>query len=188
MLVAAIVAGLGITSVAATLLLVPRDTQGVATATIGGPFSLVDQNGRTVTEAAFRGAPYLVFFGYTHCPDVCPTTLSDLSQMLAKLGPNTKAQAVFITVDPERDTPGVLKDYLSAFDPRITALTGSPDTVTAAEKAFRVYARKVPIEGSDYSMDHTSIVYLMDKAGQFVNAFNLEQPPEKAAAAFAAAD
>ena len=162
----------------------PEATHGAAL--VGGPFALTDQNGQTVTDASLRGEPFLVFFGYTHCPDVCPTTLADMSQMLNALGKTQKARVLFITVDPERDTPAVLKDYVSNFDPRITALTGTPEAIAAAEKAYRVYSKKVPTDGGDYSMDHTSIVYLMDKDGAFVNAFNLQQAPDKAAAEFAA--
>jgi protein SCO1/2 len=183
---AGIVAAVGLLISAAALVMVLRPSpQSGGRVLIGGPFTLTDQNGQTVTEASFKGEPFLVFFGYTHCPDVCPTTLSDMSQMLDALGKDKKAQAVFVTVDPERDTPAVLKDYLSSFDPRIKALTGTPDAIKAVEKAFRVYAKKVPTEGGDYSMDHTAIVYLMDKDGQFVNAFNLERSPAKAAAEFA---
>ncbi len=150
---------------------------------IGGPFALVDQNGRRVTDADFRGEPTLVFFGYTHCPDVCPTTLSDLSSMLSALGSDKKAAVVFITIDPERDTPAVLKDYLSSFDPRIVGLTGDRAAVDAAVRAYRVYAKRVPAAGGDYTMDHTAIVYLMDKQGRFVESFNADLDKPAAAAA-----
>lgn len=162
----------------------PNGSRG--TALVGGPFTLTDQNGQTVTADAFKGQPFLVFFGYTHCPDVCPTTLSDMTQVLQALGPSKPAHAVFITVDPERDTSAVLKDYLSSFDPRITGLTGTPDAIAAVEKAYRVYAKRGPSENGGYAMDHTSLVYLMDKDGQFAEAFNLQQPPQKAAAEFSA--
>ena len=157
-----------------------RDQQGGAR--IGGPFALMNQDGKPVTQADFEGHPFLVFFGFTHCPDVCPTTLSDMSRMLEALGKTTAVSALFITVDPARDTPAVLKDYLSSFDSRIVGLTGDAASITAAEKAYLVYAKQVPISGGDYSMDHTAIVYLMDRNGRFVNAFNLDQPPEAAAA------
>ena len=164
-----------------------RDGPAPASASgIGGPFSLTDQNGKTVTEASLQGHPTLVFFGYTHCPDVCSTTLSDLSQMLEALGPGKTAGVVFITVDPERDTPAVLKDYLSSFDPRIVGLTGSRAAVDAALRDYRVYAKKVPTQGDDYTMDHTAVVYLMDKTGAFVESFNPElEKPKDAAVAFA---
>ncbi len=152
---------------------------------IGGPFALTDQDGRTVTEAALKGQPTIVFFGYTHCPDVCPTTLNDMTAMLNALGTGEKVRALFVTIDPERDTPAVLKDYLSSFDPRITGLTGDPAAVVQAEHAYKVYAKKVPDpNGRDYSMDHTAVVYLMDAEGRFVNALNLEQAPQAAAAEY----
>ncbi len=152
---------------------------------IGGPFTLTDQTGKTVTDADFAGEPKLVFFGYTHCPDVCPTTLSDITTMLGALGTDKKAAVLFITVDPERDTPAVLKDYLSSFDPRITGLTGSPAAIAKVLQDYRVYAKKVTTGGGDYTMDHTALVYLMDKSGNFVQSFNPElEKPKQAAAAF----
>jgi protein SCO1 len=156
---------------------------GPAVAAVGGPFRLEDQNGRPVTDQDMKGRPFLVFFGYTHCPDICPTTLFDMSQVLQKLGPDAdRTGALFITVDPERDTPAVMKDYLSNFDPHVRGLTGDQNAVNAAIKAYRVYAKKVPLEHGDYTMDHTAIVYLMDKNGRFVAPFNLKQTPDAAAA------
>jgi protein SCO1 len=156
---------------------------GPAAAAVGGPFRLEDQNGRAVTDQDMKGRPFLVFFGYTHCPDICPTTLFDMSQVLQKLGPDAdRTGALFITVDPERDTPAVLKDYLSNFDPHLRGLTGDQSAVNAALKAYRVYAKKVPLEHGDYTMDHTAIVYLMDKDGRFVAPFNLKETPDAAAA------
>src|ERR1700722_2951330 len=156
---------------------------GQAIATVGGPFHLEDQNGKPVSDADMKGHPFLVFFGFTHCPDICPTTLFDISQVLKTLGPDAhRTGALFITVDPERDTPAALKDYLSNFDPHLRGLTGDPAAVDAAIKAYRVYAKKVPLDHGDYTMDHTAIVYLMDKAGRFVAPFNLKQTPDAAAA------
>ena len=153
------------------------------TVAIGGPFQLIDQDGRTVTEQALLGRPSLVFFGYTHCPDVCPATMYDISQIMRALGPDAdRARAVFITVDPERDTQPVLKDYMSSFDPHITGLTGDLDAITAVAKEYRVYFRKVATEGDDYGMDHTAITYLMDKDMRFVSPFNLKRSTEEAAA------
>lgn len=150
---------------------------------VGGPFALTDQSGRTVTDADMKGKPFLVFFGFTHCPDICPTTLFEVSEIMRVLGKDgDRAGALFITVDPERDTPQAMKDYLASFDPRVRGLSGDPAAVTAAVKAYRVYAKKVPTEGGDYTMDHTAIVYLMDKNGQFVAPFNLKRRPEEAAA------
>jgi protein SCO1/2 len=156
---------------------------GQAIAAVGGPFHLEDQNGRPVTDQDMKGRPFLVFFGFTHCPDICPTTLFDISQVLRKLGPDAdRTGALFITVDPERDTPPVLKDYLSNFDPHLRGLTGDQASIDAALRAYRVYAKKVPLQGSDYTMDHTAIVYLMDKDGQFVAPFDLKRAPEASAA------
>jgi protein SCO1/2 len=153
-----------------------------ATAAVGGPFRLVDQDGRTVSERDFAGKPFLVFFGFTHCPDVCPTTLFEVSEILRALGPDAeKVSALFITVDPERDTPDKLKSYLSSFDPQLRGLTGDPAAVAAVTKAYRVYARKVPQEDG-YTMDHTAIVYLMDKNGRFVAPFSLKRGASEAAA------
>jgi protein SCO1/2 len=151
-------------------------------AAIGGPFRLIDQNGRTVTDRDQMGHPFLVFFGFTHCPEVCPTTLFDISEVLRKLGPDAdRTRALFITVDPERDTPQALKDYLSSFDPHIEALTGDADAIAAVAKAYRAIYRKVPLDNGDYTMDHTAIVYLMDKKGRFVSPFKLKRTTEEAA-------
>jgi protein SCO1/2 len=156
---------------------------GPPIAGVGGPFHLEDQDGKPFGDADMKGRPYLVFFGFTHCPDICPTTLFDISQLMAKLGKDAdRAGAVFITVDPERDTPALMKDYLSNFDPHLRGLTGDRQSVDAALKAYRVYAKKIPLEGGDYTMDHTAIVYLMDKNGHFVAPFNLKQTPDAAAA------
>jgi len=155
---------------------------GSAIAAVGGPFHLEDQNGKPISDQDFKGRPFLVFFGYTHCPDVCPTTLFEISEVIKTLGKDAdRAGAIFITVDPERDTPAALKDYLSSFDPHLRGLTGDPAAVEAAIKAYRVYAKKVPLKDGDYTMDHTAVVYLMDKDGHFVSPFNLKQTPEAAA-------
>ena len=156
---------------------------GQAIAGVGGPFHLEDQNGKPVSDQDMKGRPFLVFFGFTHCPDVCPTTLFDMSQLLRQLGPDAdRTGALFITVDPERDTPAVMKDYLSNFDPHLRGLTGDQASVGAAIRAYRVYAKKVPLPGGDYTMDHTAVVYLMDKDGQFVAPFDLKRTPEAAVA------
>ena len=156
---------------------------GTGGSAIGGPINLIDQNGKPLTEQDLKGRPFLVFFGYTHCPDVCPTTLFDVSEVMHALGKDAdKAAAVFITVDPDRDTAPVLKDYLSSFDPHLRGATGDAKAVEAAGKAYRVYAKKVPTGNGDYSMDHTALVYLMDKQGRFVAPFNLKRTPEASAA------
>jgi protein SCO1/2 len=155
---------------------------GPGVSAIGGPFTLTDQNGKTITDKEMTGRPFLVFFGYTHCPDVCPTTLFELSEMMHALGKDaSRTSALFITVDPERDTPAAMKDYLSSFDPHLIGATGDRKEIDAAEKAYRVYAKKVPTENGDYSMDHTALVYLMDKEGRFVAPFSLKRSPQAAA-------
>ena len=156
---------------------------GSGASAIGSPFNLVDQNGEPITDAEIKGRPFLVFFGYTHCPDICPTTLFDVSEVMHALGKDAdRTGALFITVDPERDTPAVMKNYLSSFDPHLRGATGDNAAVDAAEKAYRVYAKKVRTENGDYSMDHTALVYLMDKQGRFVAPFSLKRRPEDGAA------
>lgn len=153
---------------------------------VGGPFTMADLKGRPVTEADLRGKPAVLFFGFTHCPDVCPTTLQQISAVLAALGPKGQAMRVaFITVDPERDDPASLKTYLSSFDPRITGLTGTPEQVTATEKAYRAYARKVPAKDGDYTMEHTALVYIMDAQNHFLGALDLTRPADEVAAQLA---
>jgi protein SCO1 len=154
----------------------------VGPSAIGGPFRLVDHNARPLTDQDLKGKPFLVFFGFTHCPDVCPTTLFEVSEILRTLGRDAdRVAALFVTVDPERDTPDKLKDYLSSFDPHLVGATGDPGAVKAMEKSYRVYAKKVPTEGGNYTMDHTAIVYLMDKEGRFVTPFNIKRRPADAA-------
>jgi protein SCO1/2 len=158
----------------------PAVTQASA---VGGPFSLIDGAGKTVTDQDMKGRPFLVFFGFTHCPEVCPTTLFEVSEVLRKLGPDAdKAAALFITVDPERDTPAVMKDYLANFDPHLRGLTGNREQIDPVLRSYRVYSKKVPLDGGDYTMDHTALVYLMDKEGKFVAPFNVKRSAEVAAA------
>ncbi|HXY89825.1 MAG TPA: SCO family protein [Xanthobacteraceae bacterium] len=157
-------------------------TEATKPSGVGGPFQLIDQNGRAVSDRDFKGKPFLVFFGFTHCPDICPTTLFEMSEVLNRLGPDAeRTAALFISVDPERDTPEKLKDYISSFHPRIFGLTGTPEAIAAVEKEYRVYAKKVPLQGGDYTMDHTAVVYLMDKEGRFVAPFNLKKTTGEAA-------
>lgn len=154
-----------------------------APASIGGPFQLTDQSGQTVSEKSLQGRPSLIFFGYTHCPDVCPTSLFEMSEVLRAMGKDAdRVNAYFITVDPERDTTAVMKNYLSSFDPHLKGLTGPPDVVAKVLSEYRVYAKKIPLKDGDYTMDHTALIYLMDRNGQFVAPFNLKQTPEAAAA------
>jgi protein SCO1 len=178
----AFVAGLALFAVA--VFIFTGRTPGSLTlqSAIGGPFKLVDQNSKPITDQDMKGKPFLVFFGYTHCPDVCPTTLFEISEVLRALGPQAKdVRALFISVDPERDTPAVLKDYLSSFDPHLIGVTGDTAAIASVEKAYRVYAKKVPLKDGGYNMDHTALVYLMDKEGHFVAPFNLKRRPQEAA-------
>ena len=152
-------------------------------ALVGGPFQLVDQNGRPADQGLLKGKWSAVFFGYTYCPDVCPTTMQALAGAEAKLGDKARnLQVVFITVDPERDTPAQLKTYLStpAFPKDAIGLTGTPTQVAAAAKAYRVYYQKEG-QGEGYSMAHSSIVYLMNPAGKFVTALTESQTPSEVA-------
>jgi len=183
-LVAMLLAGLVILGVGAFLALslheTPRGAAGTLLASaIGGPFRLVDQNGKTVTDGDLKGKWSLVYFGYTHCPDACPTALNDISIALDGLGPKRDAvRPVFITVDPERDTAEVLKAYVTSFDAPIMALTGTPEEIAQAAKEYRVYYAKHPEAGGDYSMDHSSVIYVMDPEGRFTASFTHENTPE----------
>jgi protein SCO1/2 len=177
--VVATLVAVAVVGLAAFLLMSPAERPRAAL--IGGAFALEDGAGKTISDQTLRGKPFLVYFGYTHCPDVCPTELARISDILSKMG-DKSIPALFITVDPERDTPKLMQDYVSSFNPAIIGLSGSPQAVEATEKTFRVYARKGQKQpDGDYSMDHSSIVYLMDKNGAFVEAFNLERSPEDAA-------
>lgn len=170
--------------IAATALMPTRQgSTGNGTTSVGGPFRLVDQTGATVTEADLKGKLTLIFFGFTHCPDVCPTSLFEMSEILTALGPDaSKVQTLFVTVDPERDTPEVMKAYLSSFNPQLRGLSGTPEQIDAIKRAYRVYSKKVPLDGGDYTMDHTAVIYLMDKSGTFLAPFNAKRPPAEAAA------
>lgn len=163
--------------------LAPRMQQGAAVS-VGGPFNLVDQHGKAVTEADFRGQYLLIYFGYTFCPDVCPTELQSMSQALDSLGDDAmKVTPVFVTVDPERDTVDQLAGYAGHFHPRLVALTGSVEQIAAAAKEYRVYYKKVVEEGSsDYLMDHSSIVYLMGPDGRFLTHFSYGTTSDQMAA------
>jgi protein SCO1/2 len=154
--------------------LLPKGVTSVGQATVGGPFSLVDHNGKRVSDADYRGRFMLVFFGFTFCPDVCPTALQVSSAALEKLGAKAERIApLFVTVDPERDTPEQLKGYVSSFHPRLVGLTGTQAEINAVARAYRVYFKRVKDERSaaGYTMDHTSIIYLMGPDGRFVSHF-----------------
>jgi protein SCO1/2 len=150
--------------------LVPRlIAPSLVSATIGGSFQLTDSNGVAVTDANFRGKWMLVYFGYTHCPDACPTALQDLADTLGPAA--AKVVPVFITVDPARDTPAVMKDYISAFGAGIVGLSGPQEAITQAETEYRVYAAKHPTGNGGYEMDHSSMIYIMDPQGRFAGTF-----------------
>ena len=156
--------------------------------TIGGPFNLVDHNGRAVTQDSFKGKPTLIYFGFTYCPDVCPTSLLLMENAIEKLGPDAakKVNLVFITIDPERDTPKLLKGYVENFGPTFIGLTGTTEQIAQVARAYRVYFQRVPgKEGGPYLMDHSSIVYLLDRNGRFVTHFTHEAKAETIAQAVA---
>ncbi|AMN54658.1 photosynthetic protein synthase I [Labrenzia sp. CP4] len=150
-------------------------------AAIGGPFELVSGTGETVTDETFSTKPTVMFFGFTFCPDVCPTTLSELQGWMAELGADAdKLNYAFVTVDPERDTPEVMRDYVWAFDKRIVPLTGSREQIDAMLKAYRVYSKKVPLDDGDYTMDHSAAVYLMSADNKFVGTIAYGEAEENA--------
>ncbi|QDY99291.1 SCO family protein [Nitratireductor mangrovi] len=149
----------------------------------GAPFALVDQKGGEITEAAFRGSPTALFFGFTHCPEVCPTTLYELDGWLSQMGADgDKVEAFFVSVDPERDTPEVLDRYVSNVSSRITGITGTPEKVAEMTKAFKIYAKKVPLDGDDYTMDHTASILLLGRRGDFFGTIAYGESAETAIA------
>jgi protein SCO1 len=152
-------------------------------ALVGGPFQLTDQDGNTVTDQTYQGKLKLIYFGFTFCPDACPTALGVMSAALDKL--DVAAERVvpmLITVDPERDTPAVLKDYVSNFHPRMVGLTGTPEQIAQVAKAYRVYYQKVPGSAPDeYLMDHMLLIYLMDGDNKFVDSFGPNETPDQIA-------
>ncbi len=146
-------------------------------AVIGGPFALLNGDGKVVTDRDFLGRPLLVYFGYTHCPDACPTALGDMATAVDALGADrAKVGVVFITVDPERDTPDIMKDYVAAFDAGFVGLSGSMEQIRQAAKEYRVYFAKHPT-AEGYDMDHSSIIYAMDREGRNAAVFTHESPP-----------
>ena len=155
-----------------------RSTPPGNTVTIGGPFALTDGRGKTVTDADFRGRFMLIYFGYTHCPDACPTMLSDMAAALDQIPTADRAAVVpiFITVDPARDTAAMIGDYVQAFGPRFVGLTGTADEIGKAEAAYHVYAVKHPLKNGDYAMDHSSILYVMGRDGHFLGVVEDAKP------------
>lgn len=155
----------------------------VGDAPYGGSFSLVDARGAPITEAAFRGHPSAVFFGFTHCPEVCPTTLFEMTGWLKTLGEEGRDLRVyFVSIDPERDTPEILDTYVGNFSDRITGITGEPDKVAAMAKAFGIFTRKVDTGDGDYTMDHTATILLLDRKGAFAGTIAYGENAEIAVA------
>jgi protein SCO1/2 len=161
--------------------MVPRQeprVQSSGIADIGGPFQLTTHKGMPLTDADLRGRPYLVFFGFTYCPEICPTTLTELTARYEALGAEAdKLTTLLVTVDPARDTQEALSQYMTAFHPSFVALRGTQEQTDAMVKTYRATARKVPTTGDDYTMDHTTVVYMMDRQGRFVGTLD---PHEKA--------
>lgn len=148
-------------------------------ADIGGPFRLTTHKGKPFGDADLRGRPYLLFFGFTHCPDVCPTTLSELTQRYETLGKDAdRLTTLLVTVDPERDTEQILAQYMEAFDPRFIALRGSVADTAAITKAYKAFTQKVPTSADDYTMEHSTIVYMMDRSGAFVGSLDFHESEE----------
>lgn len=142
-------------------------------ADVGGAFRLVTHQGKAITDVDLRGKPFLVFFGFTNCPDVCPTTMNKLTGLFESLGTDGDDIAtLLVTVDPERDTQELLAQYMQAFDPRFLALRGTPEETAAMAKAYRAYVKKVPTKDGDYTMDHTAVVFMMDRDGKFVGTLD----------------
>lgn len=151
------------------------------TGPFGGPFDLVDQNGQPITEAALRGHPSAIFFGFTHCPEICPTTLFELDSWLATLGAEGDGiKAFFFSVDPERDTPQILGDYISNVTKRVIGITGSPEKMAKVLKDYHIYAKKVPIDGGGYTMDHSAMIILLNSAGGIEGTISWGENPDTA--------
>ena len=150
---------------------------------IGGPFTLVDDTGAQVSEADLKGKPTVMYFGYTFCPEVCPTTLTDLAQWMQMIGQDAdRLNYVFVTVDPERDTPKVMHDYVSAFDPRIRGLTGTSEQIAKVAKEYGVYYKRIPTSDGGYVMDHSAVLYMMDPNVRFVGVIPYQEDTAKAVA------
>lgn len=146
-------------------------------AAIGGPFELTTHHGETFDHTRLAGQPYLIFFGFTHCPDVCPTTLLELTDLMKQLGPDAdRLKVLFVTIDPARDRQELLAEYMTSFDERIIALHGSQQDIDAIVKAYSAFVRKVPLEGGQYTMDHSTGVYLMNENGRFSGMLDMHEP------------
>lgn len=170
-----IAVAVGLASIAGAYFVVKN--QALPPSPIGGAFAMTDNTGKPVTEKDFLGKATAYFFGFTHCPEVCPTSLFDMTQRLAALGPEAdKLNVVFVTVDPERDTPAVMTEYLKMFDPRIRALTGTQEQTDAMVKAFRVYYKREPKDADgNYNVDHTASIFVMDATGRYVTLIDYHE-------------
>jgi protein SCO1/2 len=189
-IIATVLVGVGLGYVVQRFLLAPsttavvRESRGFGEASIGGPFTLTDQDGRKRSDAEFRGRLMLVNFGYTNCPDICPLGLALMADAVERLGKQADdVQPIFITVDPARDTAAVLKDYAAHFSKGITGLTGTPEEIAAAAKAYRVYYKVHgdPATNPNYPVDHSGFIYLMGRDGKFITHFTHDTPPERMA-------
>jgi protein SCO1/2 len=149
----------------------------VGEASVGGPFELTTEDGGRLSSASLAGRPFALYFGFTHCPDVCPTSMFEIAKVLEEVGPAAADLRVyFVTVDPARDTPDLLRDYTDSFDPRIVGLTGTEAEIAAVARAYRAFYRKVPTSGGDdYTMDHSTMIYLMDARGRFVTGLGHQE-------------
>lgn len=160
----------------------PPEQSSSSSAAIGGPFTLIDTKGETITDQIYRGKWMLIYFGYTFCPDACPTALNNMSVALEKLGAEAnKIEPIFITVDPKRDTPPAMGEYLKSFDHRIIGLTGSQTQTDTVAREYRIYVEPQKSEGDDYLVDHSAYIYLMDPQGKFVNVVAGDVPGDEMA-------
>ena len=180
-MIGAIAVAAGATALWMGLALRPQVQSGATK--IGGPFTLVDDTGAQVSEADLKGKPTVMYFGYTFCPEVCPTTLTDLAQWMQMIGQDAdRLNYVFVTVDPERDTPKVMHDYVSAFDPRIRGLTGTSEQIAKVTKEYGVYYKRIPTSDGGYVMDHSAVLYMMDPNVRFVGVIPYQEDTAKAVA------
>lgn len=174
-----VVAALGLIVVTTTVLL--RQAPQAATGFGGGTYSLVDQTGKPIDQTMFQGHPSMLFFGFTHCPDVCPTTLAEMASWFEALGDEGKdLHGYFVSIDPERDTPAIIGDYVSFVSSRITGVTGELSEIDKMAKAWGIYYQKVPVEGADYTMDHTATVFLLNAKGEFEGTITYGEPNDTA--------
>lgn len=174
--VAVAIAGLVALTLALRPAAAPQASSSTTMAELGGPFTLTGSDGQPFSSTRLAGRPYAIFFGFTHCPDVCPTTLARLARLSKALGPDdTVFQRVFITVDPERDKPADMARYTGLFGIPIIGLTGSPEQIERVKKLYGIYAKKVPQSGGDYSVDHTATVLLFDRGGHFTSTIATDE-------------